>query len=296
MDLNHAATFVRVVEAGSFTAAAATLRLPTSSVSRSVSRLEGELGVALLERTTRRIGLTDAGRVFYERAREAVAGLGEASALAGDAAREPIGVVRLAVPPDFGGRLAGVIGEFARRYPRVLVDVTFTGRGAELVGDAVDLAIVVGRLDDSSLIVKKIGTSTQRLFAAPEYLARRGRPRSIADLARHDVVLYRGRAGVGVWELTGPHGRETVEVRGRIGGDQLAFVLEATLGGHGIALLATFLAEPALAGGRLVPVLPRYAETSAMQLLVNPSRHLPRRVALLRDFLAAALPRECPRS
>src|SRR5215207_2794639 len=145
MDLNRALTFVRVVEAGSFTAAATVLGLPTSSVSRSVARLESDLGVTLLERTTRRVALTDAGRAYFERAREAVLGLDEASALAIDAAREPQGIVRLAVPPDFGLHLAALIAEFVGLYPRIHVDVTFTARGPELVGDEVDVAITVGR-------------------------------------------------------------------------------------------------------------------------------------------------------
>ena len=295
MDLNHAATFVRVVEAGSFTAAAAALRLPTSSVSRSVSRLEHDLGVTLLERTTRKIGLTDAGRAYYERARDAVAGLGEAGALAVDAAREPHGVVRLAVPADMGAHLAPMLGAFVKLYPRIHVDVSFTGRGAELVGDAVDLALVVGRLADSSLIVRKIGSTAHRLYAAPEYLERRGRPRSIAELARHDAVLYRGVAGVSTWELTGPNGRESVEVRGPLSGDQLSFVLEATVAGLGIALLPAFCAD-SLPEGKLVPVLPRFACFTDLQTLVSPARHLPHRVSLLRDFLGSHLAGSCPKS
>src|SRR5512134_2331562 len=114
MDLNRVATFVRVVEAGTFTAAATRLHLPTSSVSRSVAKLEHELGVVLLERTTRKVSLTDAGRAYYERAREAVAGLDEATALAAEAAREPAGVVHLAAPPEMAGRLAALIGAFVR--------------------------------------------------------------------------------------------------------------------------------------------------------------------------------------
>ena len=293
MDLNRAATFVRVVEAGSFTAAATALQLPTSSVSRSVSKLEAELGVTLLERTTRKVSLTDAGRAYFERARDAIAGLDEAGVLAVDAAREPHGIVRVAVPPDMGTHLALIVSAFVARYPRIHVDVTFTGRGADLVGDVVDIAIVIGKLDDSSLIVRKLGTTTQRLYAAPSYLERRGKPRSVSDLARHDAVLFHGSAGAGKWDLVGPGGKESVEVHGAVSGDHHSFVFESVVAGLGIGLLSTCFAEPAVEDGRLIAVLPKYGCLGAVQSLVHPSRHLPHRVGLLRDFLTAQLSLKC---
>src|SRR5262245_52241141 len=130
MDLNRATAFVRVVETGGFTRAAEALGLPASSVSRAVSKLEGDLGVTLLERTTRKVALTDAGRAFFERARDALAGLEEANNLALDAAREVHGVIRLAVPPELGGKLGAMFGTFAAQHPRVRIEVTFTTRGA----------------------------------------------------------------------------------------------------------------------------------------------------------------------
>jgi DNA-binding transcriptional LysR family regulator len=287
MDLNRIATFVRVVEAGTFTAAAARLQLPTSSVSRSVSKLEHELGIVLLERTTRRVSLTDAGRAYYERARDAVAGLDEATQLAGEAAREPSGVVHLAAPPEMQAKLAAVVGTFVRRYPKIHVDLITTARGAELVGAEVDIAIVLGRLEDSALIVRRLGVSIHRLYASAAYLERRGRPRSVADLVRHDAVLYRGNGGRATWELSGPRGSESVEVRGALSGDSFQFVLDAVAAGHGIGLVPELcLAHAASQAAPLAPVLPKYASAGAVQSLVYPSRHLPKRVTLLRDFLA----------
>ena len=287
MDLNRAATFVRVVEAGSFTAAASALHLPPSSVSRAVAKLEGDLGVVLLERTTRKLALTDAGRAYFERARDAVAGLDEAGALALDAAREPQGLVRLAAPPEMAGHVATLIGGVIERYPRLSVDVTFTARGAELVGTQVDVAIVVGTLSDSSLIVKRLGVTADRMYAAPAYLDRRGKPRSLADLARHSAVLYRGQR---LWELHGPRGSERVEVNGAMSGDHQTFVHEAVVLGHGIGLLPTFLGDrdPAL-----TPVLPSYAAAGGVHSLVHPSRHLPHRVRLVRDYLTETVPTAC---
>jgi DNA-binding transcriptional LysR family regulator len=294
MDLNRVTTFLQVVEAGTFTAAAKLLRLPTSSVSRSIAKLEEDIGIVLLERTTRRVSLTDAGRTYYERAREAVQGLTEATALANDAASEPSGLVHIAAPPEMAAKLAATIGAFVRRHPKIHVDVVTTARGAELVGAEVDIAIVHGRLEDSDLIVKKLGATLHRLYASSTYIERRGRPRSVADLARHDAVLYRGIRGHSTWELAGPRGTESVEVRGPLSGDSFQFVLDAVLAGHGIGLLP----EQCLFGRteQAVPfeqVLPKFAAAGAVQSLVHPSRHLPHRVKLLRDFLSEQLLNDC---
>ncbi|MCP3142300.1 LysR family transcriptional regulator [Pyxidicoccus xibeiensis] len=290
MDLNRIATFIRVVEAGTFTAAATRLKLPTSSVSRSVAKLEEELGIVLLERTTRRVSLTESGRAYYERAREAVAGLDEATLLAGEAAKDPSGVVHLAAPPELTGKLATVLGGFVRSHPKIHVDIITTARGAELLGGEVDLAIVSGPLEDSSLIVRKLGMSVNRLFASTAYLEQRGHPRSVSDLARHDAVLYRGSAGQAIWELTGPRGPETVKVKGALSGDSHQFIFDAIAGGHGIGLLPEqYLSRLYTCAASLVNVLPKVSAIGAVQSLVYPSRHLPKRVTLLRDFLAQQL-------
>jgi DNA-binding transcriptional LysR family regulator len=293
MDLNRASTFIRVVEAGGFTRAADALGLPPSSVSRAVSKLEQDLGVTLLERTTRKIALTDAGRAFFERARDALAGLEEANTLALDAAREVHGAVRIAVPPEFGGKLGWALSEFALAHPRVRVEVTFTTRGADLVGDLVDLALVLGKLPDSSLIARRFGTSTNKLFAAPSYLAQRGQPRSIGELERHEAILARAVNGESRWELTGPRGDETVHVHGRMVGDHLQFAIDAALAGLGIALLPAWVGDPLVADAKLVAILPRFSAAVPLTLLVPGGRHLPRRVLLLRDFLVESLSREC---
>lgn len=294
MDLNRAATFLRVVEAGGFTAAAAALGLPTSSVSRSVARLEQELGVVLLERTTRRVALTEVGRAYFERVRDALAGLDEATAAALDAAREPHGVVRVAVPPDVAPALAPLVAAFLRAYPRIRIDLSATAQAAALVADlAADLAVAVGRLPDSSLVSRRIGESVNQLYAAPGYLAARGKPRALAELARHAAIVL--RSDLERWALTGPRGEEAVEVAPVVAADHLGFVVEATLAGLGIALLPTFIAAAHVEAGALVAVLPRYSATVQLQLLAHATRHLPHRVALLRDFLAEHMQGTCSR-
>lgn len=293
MDLNRATTFVRVVEAGGFTRAAESLGLPPSSVSRAVSKLEEDLGVTLLERTTRHVALTDAGKAFFERAREALAGLEEANSLALDAAREVHGVVRLAVPPEFGGKLGGLFSAFAAAHPRVRIEVTFTTRGAELVGDLVDIAMVIGRLPDSALVTRRLGESTDKLYASPSYVKTHGQPRKIADLAEHEAILSRAVAGETRWELTGPHGVERVDVHGRMVGDHMQFLIDAAIGGLGIALLPSWIGGPLVVDGKLVAILPKVETKTPLHVLTHGGRHLPRRVALLRDFLFERLSLVC---
>jgi len=293
MDLNRTNTFVRVVETGGFTSAAKALDLPASSVSRSVAKLEQELGVTLLERTTRKVTLTEAGRAFFERAREALAGLEEANALALDSAREAHGLVRVAVPPDFGGVMGIVLAGFMAKSPRIRVEVAFTARGAELVGDLVDLAVVIGKLPDSSLVTRKLGQATERLFASPGYLAARGRPRTVADLAKHDVILQRASGGEARWELLGPKGNERVQIKARLVGDHIELVTEAAIAGLGIALLPSFVGDRAVANDQLARVLPRHGVETALQVVSHGARHLPRRVSLLRDHLVEALSGRC---
>lgn len=291
MDLNRAATFLQVVESGGFTAAAAALGLPTSSVSRSVAKLEDDLGVVLLERTTRRVALTDVGRAYFERVREALAGLDEATAVALDAAREPQGVVRIAVPPDFAPALAPVIAAFLRGQPKIRIELSVSARAAELVGEHVDLGLAHGKLPDSSLISRRVGETAHHLYAAPSYLAARGRPRTLADLARHDAILSRN--GTTRWELTGPRGVESVQVIGVVSGDHLGFIVDSTLAGLGIALLPSFLVAVHVHAGALVEVLPKFTTVIPLQLLTHASRRIPHRVALLRDFLATHLSGAC---
>ena len=293
MDLNRATTFVRVVETGGFTRAADVLGLPTSSVSRAVSKLEDDLGVTLLERTTRKLALTDAGRAFFERAREALAGLEEANALALDAAREVHGVVRLAVPPELGSKFGFLVSVFAVEHPKVRIEVTFTTRGAELVGDLVDIALVIGRLPDSSLITRQLPGATERLYAAPSYLAGHKPPRRVADLAKHETILTRAIAGEARWELAGPNGIERVDVHSRLVGDHTQFVIDAAIAGLGIALLPTWIGDPLVTGEKLTAVLPKFSTTTPLHVLTHGSRHIPRRVTLMRDFLFDRLSTVC---
>jgi DNA-binding transcriptional LysR family regulator len=293
MDLNRAATFVRVVEAGNFTRAAEAANLPPSSISRSVAKLEAELGVTLLERTTRRISLTEAGRAYFERAREALAGLAEATSLALDAAQEVHGVVRVALPVELAPNAGSVFAPFLVEHPRIRLELTFTNRAAELVGDLVDIGCAVGKLPDSALLSRRLGNATHRLFASPAYLERAGTPRKLADLAKHAAIATRAIGGETRWELVGPSGTEHVDVEARIVGDGYAFVGDAAIAGLGIALLPTWIGDQPSVMGKLVAVLPKYSIEMPLHVLTHGSRHLPRRVALVRDYMFSALSFQC---
>jgi DNA-binding transcriptional LysR family regulator len=289
MDLNEVAIFTRVVETQSFTAAARALGLPKSSVSRHIAGLEEALGVRLLQRTTRTLNLTEAGAAYYERVSRALSELGEANAAARELQGEPKGTVRLTAPPDTGF-LAGIVVRFVRRHPGIRVEVVLAGRRVDLVAEGFDLALRAGRLDDSSLIARRLGQVDHRLFATPRYLERRGMPARLSKLSEHDCVLFRPTGGKNQWQLQGPSGVETVEVTGPIGGDEFSFLRKVVLGGTGIGLLPSFLCARDVAKGKLARLLPEYALRGVGLHLVYPSsRYLPQRVALLRDFILQSL-------
>jgi len=296
VDYNRAALFVQVIKSGSFTAAAAAAGLPKSSVSRGVTRLEKELGVRLLQRTTRRLALTDVGQSFYDSIAGSVSAIDHAGTAARDRGPAPTGTVRLTAAPDFVG-LAPVLAEFMRKHPGIRVELVLTSRFVDLVAEGIDIAVRAGRLPDSSLVGRRIGAANAALMAAPAYLRRRGRPRSFDELAAHDWVLFRATGGRAPLTLTGPDGAErSVDVEGALVADNMAFCRAAAEAGIGIALLPIAAVIESLEAGRLEQVLPGWTYGGASLSILLPSgRHVPARVALLRDFLVVELGRELGR-
>jgi DNA-binding transcriptional LysR family regulator len=289
LDYNDLALFTRVVERGSFTGAARALGAPKSSVTRGIARLERELGVRLIQRTTRQRGITDAGRELYERVRGAVGALEEATSAVREHGREPRGVVRVTAPND--ASLLGLpraIAGLVARYPSIHVELVLSSRVLDLVAEGVDLAVRAGKLADSSLIARKVGSAHAGLFAAKSYLARRGRPRRLADLSGHDAVMFRARGGRATWSLEGGTRTEAVEVTGPISCDDYGFLLRAIEAGLGIGPL------PLFAGAQQAPelerVLPRYHLAGGPMHVVLPSASfVPARVAIVRDALVEHL-------
>src|SRR5262249_39669885 len=233
--------FVRVAEAASFTGAARLCGLPKSSVSRAVAALERELGVRLIQRTTRRLQLTEAGRAYYESVSRALSGIDEAPAAVSELQGAPRGPVRITAPADLGHwLLAPTLARFAMRYPEVRLEVSLTQRLVDLVHEGFDLALRIGKLADSRLVARPLGSVRAGIFAAPPYLKRRDRPASVAELAERDCLLFRGVAGRAVWQLVGPAGRQAIEVRGTITADDNQFIREAAAAGKGLTLLPIF--------------------------------------------------------
>ena len=292
VDLNRVAAFVRVVEAGSFTAAARLLGLPVSSVSRAVSNLESELGARLLHRTTRKLSLTDGGTRFFQRMQTVIAEAEEATHAVAGFAADPRGLVRITAAPGLGARrLPAMLGRASRRYPGIVIDLRLTNRRVDLIGEGIDLAIRSGQLEDSSLVARKVAVSELAIFASPAYLEKRGHPRRPADLSRHDCLCYGGRDGKMPWRLAGPRGEQTVAVSGPIICDDMIFLREAAIAGLGLTMVPADVCTDALDAGQLVRVLPRHGAASGGIYVVWPSQKLiPARVVAIRDFLIEELP------
>ena len=294
MDYNDIPLFVQVVEAGGFTAAARATGREKSAVSRSVSRLEEDLGVRLLQRTTRKLALTEAGQAFYDRVRGAVAGVDDAASAVRELGAEPRGVVRMTAPGDSSSYgLPGIITRFSARYPGIRVDLSLTTRAVDLVAEGFDLALRAGKLTDSTLVARRIGPTHLHLFAATAYLERRGRPGTLQDLTGHDCLLFRPHASHSTWTLTGPNGEESVAITGPIGCDDMGFIAQAVAEGAGIGLLPIEVARPWLLRNQLEVVLKDSRVTGAGIHLVMPSStFVPSRVLLLRDHLMTELGKE----
>jgi DNA-binding transcriptional LysR family regulator len=282
-DLNDISVFVRVIESGSFTAAARQLGVPKSSASRRVRQLEDTLGVQLLQRSTRHLRLTDAGREYYERVSSALAGVDEAHAAVAELQDRPRGTVRLVAPSEWSAWiLAPIIAAFIELHPEIRVDLSLTDRQLDLLREGFDLGLVAGPLPDSSLIMRTIPAITCGLFASRGYLERYGTPDSVAELAQHAFVIRRP-GPTNRLSLTGPRGVETVVVTGRVSTDDRGFMHEAVRAGLGIGVLPR---KGCATQMELESVLPDYALPGFAIHLVHPaSRHVPQRVALFRDFL-----------
>ena len=293
MDLNRVAIFVRVVEERGFSAAAKALSLPKSSVSRAVALLEHELGLRLLQRSTRTIALTEAGAAFYERASRGLAVVRDAASEVTDMSASMRGTIRLTAPVDAGvWMIAPVVGRFACRYPHVHVEVVLTPRVVDIVEEGFDLALRAGPLRDTSLVARKVNDVDLALYASPRYIERHGLPASVPELASHATVLFRAVRGRATWKLVGPGGEESVDVTGPVSADELSFVRRAVLAGVGVGLLPTFLCRLDAERGKLVRVLADHVVPGGPMHLVYPSaRYVPHRVVVFRDYLVKQLAR-----
>src|SRR6266404_2203261 len=276
LDLNDILVFARVVEAGSFTAAARLLGMPKTTVSRRIAALEREVGVRLVQRTTRSLNMTDAGRLYYEQSSQALRTIEDANLRLAEARAEPSGTIRISAPAGFAGHfLTSAVFDFLAAYPKTRVELHLTDDTLNLVGNRIDLAFRTGILPDSTLIARKLASMHRILCASPDYRTRRGVPVASADLARHHCVIAGPSAGSAQWVLAGPRGQETVAVSGRFAANEMQAVIAAAIAGYGIAQLPDQVAEALVRDGRLRRVLDDYTTPAGGLYAVYPgSRHV----------------------
>ena len=286
MDLNETAVFVRVVQAGSFSAAARLLGLPTSTVSTRVARLEKRLGVTLLQRTTRRLKLTEAGGVYFEHPSVGLGHLGEAEAAVVDAAGDAKGLLRATAPADLGDdMLAGIVHRMRRAHPEVHVELVLVNRYVDLVAEGVDVAIRTGLLKDSSLVAKQVGTALWVPFASTEYLRSAPPLQEPQHLRQHDCVQFTP-LGKDHWTLSNGQASVQIPMAGKMLANDIGVVRSMALTGDGIALLPTYLCRQADSEGRLQRVLPGWhAKADPLHILYPRQRFVPPR---LRAFIDVA--------
>ncbi len=286
--LFEAEVFVAVIDKGSFTAAAAQLGITTSYASKLVTKLEDRLGVRLLHRSTRKLGLTDLGRAYYERCTEVMRALEEAETAATELQRSPRGRLTITLPTVFGGTyLTDPLIELRSRYPDLALSVTLTDRYVDLVAEGFDVAIRAGELRDSSLIAVRLATADVILCASRDYLAARGTPNEPEDLADHECLIYAYNTDPGTWTLKGSRGQASVEVSGSFTANNAKLLLEAACRGLGVIFMPAFHVAPYLCDGRLVRVLPAWQKHAPVPIhaVFPASRHLSAKVRVFVDFM-----------
>lgn len=280
--------FVRVIDDGSFAKAAARLGISTSACSRHVADLESHLGVRLLNRTTRRLSLTEAGEAFSERCMQVLADLEEAERAAAMSAERPRGTLKVTCGISFGQRhLARIMGAFVARHPEVRFDVQLSDRFVDLVEEGFDLAIRIGESPTQNLIARRLGETRLVPCAAPGYLRQHGVPQTPADLPRHACLTYEYLPQRGTWRFRDAAGAEhAARVAGPVHANNADLLAAASVAGIGIAMEPDFVVAADLAAGRLVRVLVDYAPAPRNVYAVYPSRrHLSAKVRAFVDFL-----------
>lgn len=282
--------FVAVLETGGFSRAAARLGVSSGQASKLVSKLEADLGVQLLNRTTRAVSPTELGRAYYEQVKRLIDEFDELDASVRNASGKASGRIRLTVPISFGTmQLAPVLVDFARIFPAIELDVSFSDRAVNLVDEGFDVAVRVGQPTDMRLIARKLCETRVVTAASPAYLEQRGKPTAPAGLADHDCIIDANFREPLVWRFhaAGAPSPILVSVKGRLRFSNAEACAAAAEAGLGIAYLPSFIAGPRLASGALVQVLRDFEYRRAgVHVLYPPGRHLAQKVRVLVDFLA----------
>ena len=290
-DLNQLRVFVEVVRQGGFAAAARVLGMPRSTVSRWVQELEKHLGVRLLQRTTRSLQLTEIGKGYYQRGLQAVELAGHAHAWVESRAETPRGTLRITTFQLFASTLLGpVVVAYLEQNPGMSVQVVISERNIDLVDEHIDLAVRIGILPDSSLVVRKLAHMEGWMLASPEYLAKHGTPSHPNELARHSNMIYGHSRDPVTLPFDNGHEQLDVLLPSRCVANSIELVRQVTLSGLVIGVLPPMLAHEDLAAGRLVRVLTKWSLGSLPMYVAYPSRrHLAQKVRAFVDLLVAQI-------
>ena len=283
--------FVAVVEAGGFSAAAKRLETTPAAVSRRIKGLEQRLGVRLLQRTTRKIRLTEAGELYFREVRAMLADLRAVEQRLDEVTGQATGELRIAAPMSFGQRrLAPLLPRFALAHPKLSISLILEDRETDIVGEGFDLALRIAYPSDSSFVSRPVTTIPRYLVASPDYVARRGKPDSPEDLLQHDCLHYSVISEREEWSFGGKDREESILVNGSFCANNGDVLAEAAIQGLGITLLPDFIIEDALAEGRLVRVLEDWERAPLTLSVLYPSRkHVPAKTRLLIEYLVTNL-------
>lgn len=284
--------FLRLVERGSFSAAAKDLRIKQSTASKWIAELEAQLGVSLIERTTRRLHVTEAGRRFAARAAEVLSSFDSITGELREASPEPTGRIRLSLPVVFGRRfVVPIVVEFLNKFPKVEAELALNDRYVNLVEEGFDVAVRIGTPVDTSARARKLADTRRRVVASPGYVTTHGQPETPRDLSAHQCILFRNATADATWRFSHRrHAEAAVSVKGRTAADNSDAILQLARSGLGIALLADWLVEEDLRVGTLVSLLDEYDPPPApIFALTPPGRYTTAPVRMLIEHLVSSL-------
>lgn len=286
-DLNEIVVFARVAQQGSFSRAAKALGMPLSTVSRKVSDLEARLGISLMQRSTRKLQLTNAGEIYYRYCADLLQGLDEAETRVTQMHQQPEGRLRLTVPLGMAsGSFADFLSRFARKYTRIEIDLVISNRFVDIIGENIDLAIRFGPLEDSALVAKRLGTSHLLLVSSPEYLKKHGSPKTPDDLANFDCLSFLSRMGGTSWEFMRDKALKRVQVKGQVQASDMGALKELALRGHGITRLPEMYCQAEIKAGLFRQLLPEWRSAPApVHVVYANRRYLPARLSVFIEEL-----------
>ena len=278
--------FARIVESGSFSAVARELGMIQPTVSKQMTALEEKLGVRLLNRTTRRLSLTDAGREYYERCQRILDEVQEMETEVTGLQNRPTGTLRVNTPVAFGNvHMLPLVLAFQRKYPGMAIDLSLDDRYVDLVQEGIDVAIRFGELGDSQLVARHVGSSASVCVASPQYLSAHGTPKIPSDLREHKCITYTYLFS-NEWPFDGPSGSQSIKVHGDFRANSGMTIRSAALEGAGIASIPAFLIREDIETGRLIQLLSQFASDAIRISAVYPSaRLLSRKVKLFVEFM-----------